>query len=415
MKIPDEVIVKAVEKFGTPLYLYSEEEVRERCRFLQAVAKKHYPRCFIAYAYKANSNPALCKIIHEEGLGAEVVSGGELYTALKLGLKASRIVFDGVSKTLDEIEMAVTNEIKLLNVESLDEIKVVGKVARRCNRKISLGVRLNLGVEVSTHDKIATGGRSHKFGLDYRFALKAIKEIVGNSFLEWSGIHFHLGSQIFSPTPYLQALSKVASILRESYEKLGALPSVIDVGGGFGVSYSDEKQDPDLEIFFREIGGKVSEIFSELGSDPPELIIEPGRYIVAKAGILVSRVNYIKENFGRRWLLVDAGMNDFIRPMLYGAKHRIRVIGGRHKVYEKYCIGGPVCESTDVMAVDLELPRVKPGNLIAILDAGAYGYSMASNYNMRPRPPEVLFTEKGELKLIRRRETWEDLLSLAIL
>ncbi|HDH07276.1 MAG TPA: diaminopimelate decarboxylase [Thermoproteales archaeon] len=399
-----ERLTEVVEEYGTPVYVYFEDILREKCRTFVNTFKKYFRRGLVAYAYKANSNPYLLKIIHEEGLGAEVVSGGELYIALKIGANPRKIVFDGVSKSLWELEQAVKNDIFLINIESLGEAEKLINLIRQKGKSARLGVRLNVDILAGAHAYIKTGGRIHKFGVDFK-TLPKIAQIAGKYL---AGLHAHIGSQIFDVTPYLLLIKR----LWEAFSillKEGVLVEVFDIGGGFGVNYQDSTT-VSLEEFFNKISEHLYSKASKVGVEP-YVIVEPGRYIVAQAGVLLTRVNYVKEVYGRKWILIDAGMNDFIRPAFYKAKHRITLLGKNYEELIEYNVGGPVCESSDIFGEKIKLPQVNPGDVIVIHGVGAYGYSMSSNYNMRPRPPEVLISSHGDIKLIRKRETLEDLLN----
>ncbi|RLF00018.1 MAG: diaminopimelate decarboxylase [Thermoprotei archaeon] len=397
----ENILLDIAEEYGTPVYVYFAEILLNNFNKIKTIAKKYYRKILIAYAYKANSNIHLCKLLHREGAGAEVVSSGELFLALKAS--ASKIVFDGVSKSVSEIEYAVRNRVWLINIENLGELKYIDYFSEKNNIVQKVGIRFNPGIEVSTHKHIATGGKLNKFGLDSKNFIRAVSISKKMKNIDLCAVHFHLGSQIFDTESYIKALERVLSLAEEA----GLNIRIIDIGGGFGYSY-ETGETMNLDNLFAQI----SRVLKDSLGEEPTVVLEPGRAIVASAGILLTKVNYIKEVYGKKWVLVDAGMNDFIRPALYGAKHKITVLG-KNGPTEKYSIGGPVCESADVFAEDMELPRVAPGDVLAVHDVGAYSYSMSSNYNTRPRPPEVLVDRK-EIKLIRRRENFEDLLRLMI-
>ena len=398
----EDLLLKIAEEYGTPVYVYFAEILLNNFNKIKTTAEKYFRKPLIAYAYKANSNIHLCRMLHERGAGAEVVSLGEIFLALKAG--ASKIVFNGVSKSVKEIEYAIRNKVWLIDIENLSELKYINDFSKRNNIIQKVGIRFNPGIKVSTHRHIVTGGKLNKFGLDSKDFIKAVNISKEMNNVDLCAVHFHIGSQIFEIGSYVKALEEVLNLAREAKIDL----KVVDIGGGFGYSY-ETGEILNLDNLFAEIALVLKDFLEE----EPTVVLEPGRAIVASAGILLTKVNYVKEVYGRKWILVDAGMSDFIRPALYGAKHKITVLGKNEPV-EKYSIGGPVCESADVFAENIELPRVVPGDIIVVHDVGAYGYSMASNYNARSRPPEIL-VKANEVKLIRRGESLEDLLRLMMI
>jgi len=405
------LLSEIAEQYGTPTYVYFEEELVKCLRLFKEIFYKHFKNGLVAYAYKANSNPTICKIVLESGIGAEVVSGGELALALRLGVPSDMIVFDGVSKSYEELELAVKSRIFIVNAESLSELTKLSKVASSLNTTINVGLRLNVEVEVMTHRKVMTASSQDKFGIDYRRAIESFRFALSLPNLRPIGLHMHLGSQISKLEDFIRGLKRIVDIAKMIRSRLNYSIEVIDIGGGYPYPY-DRSFDEWLFIdqLFKVMSQEFKEFIEELGLGRFLVVSEPGRVLLASSGVLLTRVNHIKESFGRNWILIDAGMNDFMRPALYEARHRISTINGGKGGTQIYNIAGPVCESSDVLAYDVELPKVKEGDLLAIWDVGAYGYSMSSNYNMRPRPAEVLVTRGCEVKLIRRRETLDDLL-----
>ncbi|RLG40604.1 MAG: diaminopimelate decarboxylase [Thermoproteota archaeon] len=396
-------LVELAEKFGTPLYVVDAQRIRENYRRFRD-AFSSYPRVLIAYAYKANPNLAVCSILKDEGAGAEVVSGGELYIALKVGVDPEKIVFDGVSKGEEELRMAIEEEIGAINVESLEELRKIEKIASRLGKKARIGVRLNPDVPVRTHPHDVTGARHSKFGLDFKSALKAYEMAMKMRNIEVKGVHIHIGSQITQVDSFKSAALKLFD-LASRLRGMGITLEYLDLGGGLGVTQGKDHLKEYADALLKVIREKAEEL--DLGE--PKLIFEPGRYIVADSSVLLTRVNYVKEIFGRKWVLVDAGMNDFIRPAMYGATHKIVPVN-KPQGEERYDVGGPICESSDVFGRDVRLPKMEAGDLLAILDVGAYGICMSSQYNSRPRPAMVL-VDGDKVSVVRERETYEDLIS----
>lgn len=388
------------ERFGTPLYVYSMKTLLSRYRGLKKIFNRK--NTLVCYALKANSNRSLCGALAREGAGADIVSGGELLRALGAGYKASRIVFSGVGKTADEMELALRRGILTFNLESTEEMFLLEKIARRLKRPAPVSIRLNPGISARTHPHIATGRAEDKFGVDKTEALAMYQYAERSRWLSVKGIQCHIGSQIAQAKPYELAAREVAGLM----EKLAALDIKIelaDFGGGMGIDYGDGSG---LDVKC------LAEFFNRLLKPWPQvrLLIEPGRYLVADAGVLLTRVLYRKQNGRRRFLVVDAAMNDLARPALYGAHHPIRAVG-RYGRLEKVDVVGPICESGDFLARQRKLPICRPGDILAVLKTGAYGFSMSSQYNSRPRAAEVLI-EDGRARLIRARESFSDLVRL---
>lgn len=397
-----DVLLEIVKKYGTPVYVYFEEKLRQQCNLIMSKFKKYFTQGKAFYAYKANANPHLCKIIHDEGFGAEVISKGEYLLALNL-VEPNEIVFNGVSKCDEEIFLAIKYGVFIINAESLQEVFVINEIAEKLGKKVPIGLRINPNIKVKTHGLILTGWKRNKFGIEVKAFIKNFDKIIKLKNVSLIGLHFHLGSQVFEPSKYLEAIKVVLSLVNDINKKYEWFPQVFDIGGGFGYSYKDGRM-INLDKLFRE----VSQYCKEL-SNKVKVIIEPGRSLVAPAGILLTKVNYVKENYGIKWILVDAGMNDFVRPALYGAEHRVVVLNRSNENYERYTIAGAICESSDIFAKEILLPKLRRGDIIAILDVGAYGFSMASNYNLRARPPEILIKSDGSYSLIRERECIEDI------
>jgi diaminopimelate decarboxylase len=390
------------KRHGTPLYVYSADQILERLGlFQQALSNRQHLVC---YSVKVNSALAILKLLAGYGAGFDIVSGGELERVLAAAPEAAgRIVFSGVGKTAAEIDLALTAGILEVNVESAAELELLARRAAKLKKKARFALRVNPDVFAETHPYISTGLREHKFGIDIRKALKIYKSAAGNRWLEPHGVSFHIGSQICSAAPFGAAMERVNKLLRQ-LEREGIVLQAVDAGGGLGIDYHGGKFDAAAKV-----RAYVAAIQNALSGFQGRLIIEPGRFIVAQAGALVTRVLQVKRNGKKTFVITDAAMNDLIRPTLYQAYHEIvpvRLRAGKPRIVD---VVGPICETGDFFARDRQLSPVEPGDLLAILDAGAYGMAESSNYNTRPRPAEVL-VEGAKACLIRRRETMDDLL-----
>jgi diaminopimelate decarboxylase len=392
-------------KVGTPFYVYSRELLEKKYdNYEQAFSSMPHLICF---AFKANSNPTICNILARKGAGADVVSGGELEIALRVGVPADKIVFAGVAKTDMEIGFALEKNIKMFNVESLAEAERIDAVAGMAGKKARVALRINPDVELKTHDYIATGRKATKFGIDIEIAREVFEKVAAMPNVEIVGIHAHIGSQLLDTKPFADSAQRLKDLMVDLKDK-GITFKSINIGGGLGINYNDE--DPDIAI--TSLAEAVCPVVSNLGY---ELIIEPGRSIVGPTGVLVTRVSYTKQSGGKNFAIVDSAMNDLLRPSLYMAFHNIKTLKEVPDNSEKilYDVVGPVCETGDFFAKDRALPRLNRGDMIALKDAGAYGYTMSSNYNTRPRSAEVL-VNSGSYKIIRERETIDDMLSKAV-
>ena len=374
---------------GTPFYAYDADLFRERIRRFRAAfgAVRHT----VCYALKANDALALIGVAAEEGLGADIVSGGELAKAIRAGVPADRIVFSGVGKRREEIRAALAHGVRTLNVESLGELDAIAEEATALATVAPVSVRLNPDVEADTHAHVATGSAGSKFGLGHEHAHAALLRAAADPALEPVGISFHVGSQLLDPAPVLAAAAKAAALWRELAAD-GVVLREVDVGGGLGIAY-DGGAEAALEPYAEPLAG----IVGDLGA---ELVLEPGRWLVGPVGVFVTRVLYVKDAAGRRIAVCDGGMNDLIRPALYDARHEVTVLGGDGRPRGPVDVVGPVCETGDFFALGVELPFPEPGDLVAIGQAGAYCRVMSSTYNARPLCAEVL-RENGVHRLIR--------------
>ena len=393
---------KLADRFGTPLYVYSEQSIRDRV----AAFKKAFARTdsLICYSVKANSNLNILRLLWKSGCGFDVVSGGELERVLPVHPKASgKTVFSGVGKTIPEIEAAIKAGILLFNVESASELEHLAASAARLKRRARVALRINPDVPADTHPYISTGLHKHKFGVPIAEARALYAKAASAKYLQVAGVSIHIGSQITDVAPFSAALQRVASLVRQLRAD-GHKIDYVDAGGGLGINYKADKG----ETIASAVSDYAKAVVAPLQKLKLKLLIEPGRSIIGPAGILLTRVLYRKKNGGKQFVIVDAAMNDLIRPSLYQAEHQIVPVRAGAEKPEIVDIVGPVCESGDFFARNRELPHVDEGDLLAILDAGAYGMALASNYNSRPRPAEVLVNGKSA-KLIRRRETIRDL------
>jgi diaminopimelate decarboxylase len=407
------------KRYGTPLYIYSATMIRERLASFQA-AFGSVPHT-ICYSVKANSNLNILRLLAKSGCGFDVVSGGELDRVLAANRRsAARVVFSGVGKTRDEITAALKARILLFNVESESELRVLAECAARLRSVARVALRVNPDVAANTHPYISTGLHAHKFGVPIGEARRLYAKVAEATHLKAAGVSVHIGSQITDVAPFAETMTRVAELVRELRNDGHAI-DYVDAGGGLGISYqkmlsADVSSQPDFSQqvdFSKQVAAYARAIIAPLRGLNVHLLLEPGRSIVGAAGVLVTSVIYRKANGGKRFMIVDAAMNDLIRPALYGAYHEIiplkrPPVAETQAPRETVDVVGPVCETGDFFARDRALPTVKEGDLLAILDAGAYGMALASNYNTRPRPAEILVSGKSA-KVIRRRENVADL------
>lgn len=383
---------------GTPCYIYSHATLVRHYRVFDN-AFQSAPH-IVAFAMKANSNLAVLRLMAKEGSGADIVSGGELYRALKAGIPPSKIVFAGVGKSRAEIRYALESDILMFNVESSDELRTMDDVAGEMGRRARVALRINPDIDPKTHPYISTGLKKSKFGISAQRALDEFKLASSLEHIEVVGVHKHIGSQLTEVAPFVDALKKVLTLV-ETLKSHGTGIRYINIGGGLGITYSDET--PPMP---QDLAEAISPLIRDLKCI---LIMEPGRVIVGNAGVLLTKVLYTKEAEDKRFLIVDAAMNDLLRPSLYDAHHEIRPVRENPNAKPRVVdVVGPVCESADFLARDRRLPECRPGELLAVMSAGAYGFTMASNYNSRPRVPEVM-VRGGEVYTIRAREDFEDL------
>ena len=394
---------------GTPLYVYSAQQISERFQLFEE-AFKGQPHT-ICYAVKANSSLAILRLLAQQGAGFDIVSGGELERVRKAHKAAlSKVVFSGVGKQVWEIDAALKANILLFNVESEAELYLLAARAEALRIRARFALRVNPDVFAETHPYISTGLSEHKFGIDIQAARSIYRKAARSKWLDAAGVSVHIGSQIRKVDPFAAATARVAGLISELRADRHDI-RYIDAGGGLGIDYGTTAFNPG-----QQVQKYAAALTKGLASESAHLIIEPGRFIVAQAGALLTRVLFVKKNGSKTFVITDAGMNDLIRPSLYHAHHEILPVKEPRAAATSMTadIVGPVCESGDFFARDRVLPAVKPGDLVLLLDAGAYGMSLTSNYNTRPRPAEVLI-EDGKARLIRRRETMRDLLAPEVL
>ncbi|HEU5140907.1 MAG TPA: diaminopimelate decarboxylase [Bacillales bacterium] len=407
--------VHLANQFGTPLYVYDVAHMRQQARAFKRAFTENNVAGQVAYASKAFSCVAMVQLVEEEGLNLDVVSGGELYTALSAGFPPERIHFHGNNKSTDEIDMAVKAGIGCFIADNFQELLLLEKASQYHGQKISVLLRTTPGVKASTHEYIATGQEDSKFGFDLESGQvhEALKYVLSHEAFDCLGLHCHIGSQIFDANAFEVAVDKIYRELELRRDDLGFVPKVLNLGGGFGIRYveGDSAQPP--EKYVGTMIEAVKRQSSRLGFAVPEIWIEPGRAIVGNAGTTLYKVGSQKEVPNvRRYLAVDGGMSDNLRPALYDAKYEgILANRGWDRCDRTMSVAGKCCETGDMLIWDLSLPEVHTDDLLAVFSTGAYGYSMSNNYNRIPRPA-VVFVENGDARLVVRRETYEDLVQL---
>lgn len=397
--------------YGTPLYVYDEQQIRTKCReFVEAFSNTGFT-FQVAYASKAFCTMAMCKLVEEEGLSLDVVSGGELYTALQAGFPVERIHFHGNNKSYDEIVMALDAKIGCFVVDNFYELHMLSQLGEERNEKIAVLLRVTPGVEAHTHEYITTGQIDSKFGFDVQNgqALEAIQFSYESKHLHLLGVHSHIGSQIFETEGFLVAVKRLTGLLGEAKKKLGYLPEVLNVGGGFGIRYVEGDTPQSADTYIKAITDVVRVELTAHEIPLPEIWIEPGRSIVGDAGTTLYRIGSQKNIPNvRKYIAVDGGMTDNLRPALYDAQYEAAIANKMNApATEVVSIAGKCCESGDMLIWDVKLPEAAAGDILAVPSTGAYGYSMANNYNRIARPA-VVFVKEGEAELVVRRETYAE-------
>jgi diaminopimelate decarboxylase len=408
-------VVDLTGEFGTPLYLFDESTIRQKCREFKDEFSKLYPDTLVIYASKAFLNRALALILKEEGLGLDVVSGGELSIARSVDFPVAKVYFHGNNKTPEELNLALDSGVGRIVVDNFYELELLNRLARKRGISQSILLRLTPGVDPHTHQYTTTGTIESKFGfpLGTGQAEEAVNQASSASNLNLLGLHFHLGSPVSEIQPYELAIELVLGFARGMSKKFGFDLREFDIGGGFAVPYTLDSVVPTIADYARAVADKLNSLVSELGLSRPRLIVEPGRAIVAQAGVALYKVGAVKEIPGiRKYVCVDGGISDNIRPALYGARYEALVANNVLKPAGKaVTVAGKLCESGDILVKDVNLAAARPGDVIAIPVCGAYSIPMSSNYNAVPRPAIAMVNE-GRARLIRRRETYQDLMSL---
>ncbi len=392
-------LASVAERFGTPVYVYSRAALLSNFRALTGSLQQL--RALICYSVKANSNLKILSLLREAGAGFDVVSGGELARVLRVGASPDQVVFSGVGKTAAELDAGIRAGILTFNVESAEELDLIVQRARALGRRAGVSVRVNPDVAAKTHPYTATGQVIHKFGVSREEARTIYRAAARSEHLSVRGVACHIGSQILEAEPFLAAFDEILA-LADELRREGIEVQFVDLGGGYGIRYGEERGF-DFDRLTRGIAARLT-------GRPYRLLLEPGRALVGDAGVLLTRVLYVKGNQQKNFVVVDAGMNDLLRPALYGSFHQIVPVEQRSNEKMRADVVGPLCETGDFLAQDREMSQVRPGDLLAVLTAGAYGFALASNYNSRPRPAEVLVSG-ASMELIRPRERLEDLMS----
>ncbi|HIR58335.1 MAG TPA: diaminopimelate decarboxylase [Candidatus Gallacutalibacter pullicola] len=405
--------VDLAKEYGTPLYVMDEGKIRATCRMYRESFEKYYGgQGMPLYASKAFSCKEICRIVNEEGLGLDVVSGGELYTALQAGFPAEKIHFHGNNKTAEEIAFALDSGVGHFVVDNLTELETLNRMAGEKGCRACVLLRIKPGVDAHTHQFIRTGQIDSKFGfaLETGEALAAAKEAAGAEHLDFKGVHCHIGSQIFDVAPFVLAAEIMVDFIHEIQKETGVALTELNLGGGFGIKYVDEDTPPKYDAYMHSVSDAVHRKCGEYGLPVPYIFIEPGRSIVGEAGITLYHVGGVKEIPGvRTYVSIDGGMGDNPRYALYQSSYTVVAAGKMDApCTEKMTVAGKCCESGDLIQENVMLPKLEPGDLLAVLSTGAYNYSMASNYNRIPRPAVVMIRD-GQPRVIVRRESFEDL------
>lgn len=403
--------VELAGKFGTPVYVYSQSDIEDRFRQLKKCFLDSYPKNRVAYAAKAFCTAAMMKLAEKEGMCVDVVSGGELFTAIKADFPPECIEFNGNNKSLSELELAVDYGIGRIIIDSLQELALIEKICAEKGRKMKVLFRVTPGVKSDSHDYIVTGKKDSKFGipLDDDVILPYTKAAIESEYVEFLGYHFHVGSQLFDNTSHLQALDIILNLVKKVKEDLGFETRELNLGGGFGITYTDEERKP-YSYFLEPMMKRIEEFFKEENMELPAVVIEPGRSIVGEAGINLYTIGSIKDIKGvRKYVSVNGGMTDNIRPALYEAKYTGQLANKADlPCTDVVTICGKCCESGDILIRDLKIPEPETGDILVIHSTGAYGYSMASNYN-RNTVPGVVFAKNGAAEWAVRPQSYEDM------
>ena len=397
LSIENKYVLKIAKNNQTPFYLYSAKAIRDNFEQFCRVFKKINP--LICFSVKSNSNPKILRILKGLGAGADVVSGGELLKVLNAGISPKKIVFSGVGKSTDELKMAIKRKILLINAESYSEIALINKLSKSSKRKTSIGLRLNPDIDAKTLGKISTGRAEDKFGLSKKKMIEVCKNLKEFKHIELNSLSVHIGSQILSDIPFKKTLKVIEEIIRKTNIHF----KFIDLGGGFGISYSSKEK----RIKLNNYSNLVNKFKKKYNCN---IIFEPGRAIIGNTGILVSKIQYIKNSISKSFVIIDAGMNDFMRPALYGAYHSIvPLIKSKGQSMKNLEFVGPICETSCKFSSYKKYYKIKEEDYVAILDVGAYGSVLSSNYNTKPLPAEILI-DNNHVKIIRKRQTLSEII-----
>lgn len=397
LSVENKYVLKIAKNNQTPFYLYSAKAIRDNFEQFCRVFKKINP--LICFSVKSNSNPKILRILKGLGAGADVVSGGELLKVLNAGISPKKIVFSGVGKSTDELKMAIKRKILLINAESYSEIALINKLSKSSKRKTSIGLRLNPDIDAKTLGKISTGRAEDKFGLSRKKLLEVCKNLKEFKHIELNSLSVHIGSQILSDIPFKKTLKVIEEIIRKTNTHF----KFIDLGGGFGISYSSKEK----RIKLNNYSNLVNKFKKKYNCN---IIFEPGRAIIGNTGILVSKIQYIKNSISKSFVIIDAGMNDFMRPALYGAYHSIvPLIKSKGRSMKNLEFVGPICETSCKFSSYKKYYKIKEEDYVAILDVGAYGSVLSSNYNTKPLPAEILI-DNNHVKIIRKRQTLSEII-----
>ncbi len=405
--------VKLAEKYKTPLYVMSEDYIKDRLREIRESFLEKHPKTMAVYASKAFLTKEMARIINKSGIGMDVVSGGELYTAIQVGFPMEKIIFHGNNKTKDELELAIENNVGRIVIDYLEEMDLIEEIGKKHNKKVNILFRISPGIDSHTHKYIQTGQVDSKFGipLDEKTIRTAMEKALKLEFTELRGFHFHIGSQISDNGNHIKAIKIMTELMKKVKDEYGFVVKELNTGGGYGIHYSEGEERKPLSYFTDAIIKELEERCKEYELERPLVIIEPGRWVVGEAGITIYTIGAIKEIPGiRTYVSIDGGMPDNPRPSLYEAKYEAVVINKADKeLIDIVTIAGKCCGSGDILIWDLKAPKLETGDMLAVLSTGAYNYSMSSNYNRIPRPAVVMISE-GKDRLIVKRENYDDLL-----
>ena len=410
--------VELAKKYGTPLYVMSETSIVEKCTEIRETFLKRYERTRAAYASKAFLTLTMCKIIEREGLCMDVVSGGELFTAMKANFPAEKIEFNGNNKSVEELELAIDYNIGRIIVDGLDELSLIEEICKEKNKKVNILYRITPGVKSDSHDYIVTGKKDSKFGIPLydEVIFPAVEQAINSPYVNFMGFHFHVGSQLHNNESHLKALDTALKLIKDTINKYNFVTPELNIGGGFGIKYTEQDDNKPYSYFLDPMMEKIEKFSKDLNITRPEIVIEPGRSIVGEAGITLYTVGTIKDIKGiRKYVSVDGGMTDNIRPALYQAQYvGIAANKAEEPKTDVVTISGKCCESGDVLIKDAHVAELKRGDILAVLSTGAYNYAMASNYNKNPIPAVVLVKD-GKSELIVKRQSYDQMIQNEII